>query len=250
MGQAIKEMDPNDHMVSTHVSGDYTTQNEEICRLPEMDLCAVDAYHNSPDPLHIVQLMRETAVYNNAFGKPVLITEFGGSSQASNLEHLGKSLHAALWASPAIPIGGTPMFWWWGLIEEENFYVCYQALSRFMADEDRRDPTSTMIPASLRINGVEAPSLRNVCLRGKTLCLGWIYDSLNYGESDPRGDATIANLHLVLSDMERGSYAVEFWDTTAGRCLTRDSLTTPGDTLDIPVPPFARDIAFKIKPLP
>jgi hypothetical protein len=122
IGRHVKEADPWDHPIGTHVCQDYQHQDIAIISLPEMDFCPIDAYHGSHDPAYIVQLMVATANFNNPYGKPVVITEFGGSPQAQGLDHLEDALHAALWASPCVPLGTVPMFWWWQLIEEENFY--------------------------------------------------------------------------------------------------------------------------------
>ena len=96
MGRSIKDMDPYDHMITTHVCGDFTHQNRSIVALPEIDFAAVDAYHDSPDPTFIVGLMARTAEFNNPFAKPVVITEFGGSTFAQRVKHLEDTLHAAL----------------------------------------------------------------------------------------------------------------------------------------------------------
>lgn len=247
MGKAVKDMDPYDHMVSTHVSGDYTVQNKAIISLPEIDLCPVDAYHGSPDPLHIVTLMRQTANYNNPLGKPVLITEFGGTSSAQRLKHLEETLHAALWASACIPLGGTPLFWWWQLVEEENFYPKYDAISKFLKSEDMRDPELQMYTPELLIDGAEAGHLAAQCLKNRNRALGWIYHSEDFSSVDLQGNTMVTNLTLRMKDMCDGNFYVEFWNTIAGRPVAKISVQTENKVLIVNVPGFIRDIAFKIR---
>jgi hypothetical protein len=260
MGRAVKEMDPNRHMVSTHYSGDYNVQNGDIVALPEMDLAPVDAYHGHSDPMAIVDLMQATADFNRSFGKPVMITEFGGSHMAQGVQHLEDTLHAALWASPCIDLGGTPMLWWWMAVEEENFYPQFAALKRFVDGEDRRDPTLQSCYAKYAVppeaTGTGGVRLRvgdgrpnNVgvwCMKNGKRALGWISRTKDYSAINPRGAPTVAELTLMLDSMEQGTRLVEFWDTAGGMPLRRVEAVVSGETLSVPVPSFARDIAFKV----
>lgn len=248
MGHAIKTLDPNDHMISTHYHGDYKIQSKAIIALPEMDLCPVDGYHSSADPLYIVELMRLTAVYNNAFNKPVLITEFGGSHVAQGLKHLDDTLHAAVWASMCIPMGGTPLFWWWGLIEEENLYPRYGALSRFMQGEDLRDPGLKMVNASL--TGPHATGLGVRCLKSADRAYGWIHATKDFSTRDPQAKPDLEGVQLGLPGMAPRTYTIEFWDTLHGRVVHKGEAQATTAALTIPVPTFARDLAFKLKPKP
>ncbi len=247
-GRYIKSIDPNRHLVSTHVCGDYKRQNTNIIALAEMDHCPVDAYHGSDNPLHIVTLMRETAEFNAPFRKPVQITEFGGSSRGQDIKHLEEALHAAVWASTAIPLAGTPMFWWWHLIEEENFYPMYRAVSRFVAGEDRRDSALKPYTPALYDGAYAATNLAVVALKGPARVTGWLYHATDFERVDPRGDAVTRGIVMKLQDMRGGDFEVEFWDTLAGEVRAREQVRADLGQLTIPVPPFARDVAFRVRP--
>lgn len=249
IGREVKELDPYDHLITTHVSGDYGKQNPAISSLPGIDFCAVDAYHGSPDPLQIVDLLRRTAAHNARFRKPVLVTEFGGSHMAQELHHLENTLHAALWASACTGVGGTPLFWWWQLVEEENLYPKYGAVSRFMAGEDRRNPA--MQAALPRLTGdPPATRLASQCLKDRSHALGWIYRTRSFEAADPTDTGSLSGLALTLTDMDDGEYQVQFWDTVAGRPVADVHAAAEKGSLTVAVPPFARDIAFKVKPDP
>jgi hypothetical protein len=235
-------------MVSTHVSGDYNVQNTNIIALSQMDFCPVDAYHGNADPVFIVDLMRRTAEFNNPFNKPVLITEFGGSHMGHGVKHLRETLHAALWASTCIPLGGAPMMWWWQLIEEEDFYPEYGAVARFMEGEDRRGAGMKRWLPELVVDGEVGASIGVECLRDRGRALGWIYRKWNFGNIDPSGEPGAVGLVMRFWRMEEGDFAVEFWDTLEGGMRERVEVVVGEDgVLTVAVPAFARDIAFKVR---
>ncbi len=246
MCAAIKEMDPNRHSISTHVSGDFGMENKEIVQLPELDFPACDAYHGSDDPVHIVDMLKDTAKFNNPFGKPVMATEFGGDSGGQRLKHLAETLHAGLWASTCTPIGGTPLFWWWQLIEEENLYPEFTAVSRFMKDEDLRDPSLAMAKPQLE-HADKAAGLSVWSLKNMTRAQGWICRRTDFSAIDPTGDAITTNIVMKIRDMSNGTYKVEFWDTNAGNPMPAFDAQVTNESLRVAVPAFTRDIAFKIR---
>lgn len=248
MGGEVKAMDPYDHLIATHTCGDYTHQNKDIISLPEIDFCPCDAYHNSPDPLFIVELMQRTATFNNQFDKPVLITEFGGTAMAQGLKYLTDALHAALWSSSCTPLGGTPLFWWWHLIEEEELYPMFAAVNRFMEGEERRNPELKRRGTAVKRDGEAAAGVDVESMSDGAQAVGWLYVTSRFPHIDPRNDPPRQKgLALHIPDMAAASYTAEFWDTIAGVPVHSTNVTSSGDSLRVPVPPFSRDIAFKVR---
>jgi hypothetical protein len=243
---AIKKMDINAHMVASHVSADYAVQRKEIVQLPELDFASVDAYYDDADPLHIVDLLKSTAEFNNDFAKPVLVTEFGGTSLAQRLRFLSDTLHAGLWSSTCTPVAGTPLFWWWQLIEEENFYPEYTGVANFMKNEDPRDPTLKMDKLDInRTNdGVE---LKAVCIRNNRRARGWICRRADFSSVDSNGQAVTSNVVAALRNMSNGNYRVEFCDTKTGDPVTKIDMEVTNEVLSLNFPAFSRDIAFKAR---
>ena len=244
MCSAIKKMDINAHMIATHVSADYTVQNKEIIQLPELDFASVDAYYDDTDPLHIVDLLKSTADFNNDFAKPVLVTEFGGTSFAQRLRFLSDTLHAGLWSSTCIPVSGTPLFWWWQLVEEENFYPEYTSIANFMKNEDPRDPTLRMYKLDIN-RTIDGGELKAVCLRNDRHARGWIYRCSDFSSIDPAGPAITSNVVASLPKMSNGNYRIEFCDTKTGNPVAKVETEVTNEVLRLDLPAFARDIAFK-----
>ncbi len=245
---SIKEMDPNDHLISTHTCGDYTHQNPDMIALKEIDHCPVDAYHGSQDPLHIVTLLKSTANFNNPYRKPVLVTEFGGSPSGGSTSYLRAALHSALWSSTCIPVSGTPMFWWWGIIEEEDYYPIFAAVSRFMEGEDRRDARADCTYPMLKSAGTtNGPLFSAAAYSSPTNGLGWVYYAASRWDRPLPQAATADDLSLKLSGMENGEFDIEYWDTDRGTVISRTTATAKNSHLIIKLPRFTRDIAFKAR---
>ena len=195
--------------------------------------------------------MVETAAFNNPFGKPVLVTEFGGSAMAADLGHLRREVHAALWASTSSAVAGTPLFWWWQVIEEENFYPMYRAVANFMEGEDRRDPA--LLARPIRLTNKEGGHIRPELLAGVLLAspekaYGWVHlGPLQFATQNPESGSKQKNYWLNFEGTEGAIYRFEFWDTVQGTVVTRLDERVRGGRARIEIPPFARDIAFKVK---
>ncbi|MDD5707607.1 MAG: DUF5060 domain-containing protein [Kiritimatiellae bacterium] len=253
MGDYLRATDPNRHLISTHLSDNYQITNPELAKLPQLDHCAVDAYHGSPDPLHIVQLISGTAAFYAPFAKPVLITEFGGSSMAAGLTHLKRELHAALWSSMATTLAGAPLFWWWQVVEEQNLYGMYAGLARFMADVDRRDPRLSPVKLTLAMSdgtAVAPAQVDSVCQASPDLALGWVFIRPCFaGEGKPM-DPPIENLQFTWQGCSNTLYRVEFWDTETGHAIKRSEIRAVDNRLTAAFPPLSRDMAIKIRSRP
>jgi len=255
MADHLRAIDPNRHLVTTHYSGDFTVQNPALCQLPQIDHCSVDAYHNGP-PHQIANLVTGTAQRNNTFGKPVLITEFGGSPMAAGAEHLRQEHHAALWSATASPVAGTPLFWWWHVIEEADLYSVYTAVHRFMKDVDKRDPRMVFINAVLKAEDLPGkppqPPLTAICSASPTQAIGWIYSRNGFaGVRESGGEMLKLDVYNLVVELDGFTpnqvYLIEIADTVSGHTVKRFDLRATNGKLVFNVPPFTRDTAFKIR---
>lgn len=256
IGDHLRAIDPYKRPVCTHVSNHFPQQNPDLCKIPQLDHCAVDAYHSGA-PHQIANEVVGTANFNNPFGKPVLITEFGGSPMAAGAEHLRQELHAALWAATAVPLAGAPLFWWWHVIEEEELYPVYKAVSRFMAGVDKRDPQMVLVKPQLKISDQPGkppqPPVEVICSASAEQALGWLWTRRGFEgvrsapESGTRVSLLIYNLVVELSGMiPDAPYSIEIVETITGQTVKRFDLRAKEGKLVFLLPPFERDCAFKV----
>ncbi len=251
MGRWIRERDPYGKLMGSHVSGDYRRQHPDLLRLEEIDFMPINAYHGEQNPLHVVDLLLRSADFGARFEKPLLVTEFGGTPMASQgVFHLEDELFAALWASTVVPVAGTPLFWWWHLIDEEGWYGKYAAIARFMEGVDRRDPEAELIEAPVLEGDRTHRELRGLVYRSPRGGTAWVFAHRRFPELTPDGPPLATNAVLRINGLSEGPYEVEFWDTVRGERTARARHETRQGRLDLPLPPFARDLALKLRHRP
>ncbi len=257
MSEYLKKIDPRHHLVSTHFSTNYSRQSPPLCSMPTLTHCCIDAYHDG-DSLNLFQLIQGGAAQNEMYKKPLLITEFGGSPNGSDLRSLRNQLHVALWSAPANSYAGSPMFWWWHVVEEADLYPLYAGFARFMKDADPR-------VGEHRLQGLWLPK-PETCTNQVGNLVGSLCASLDRGFAwfcvdngylfetlDPSGPKLHTDFKLELDTVpEKGTLRAEFWDTVKGEPAENGKidLRIKHNKVEIPIPPFARDIALKYVILP
>ena len=280
MAAYLRAHDPMRHLISTHTCTDYTRMAPELAGTPGLDHVCVDAYHTQADPLYVVELLAKTGQEPHLSVRPCLVTEFGGTPNAAGIGHLRRELHAALWSSLPCGLSGVPAFWWWHVVEECDFYPLYAAFARFVADEDMREPAflrtgdiaelsppDSSHPDSRAPSRVEphpdsrAPSrveqagaspagpVFRVLSLSRDRAYGWVYvGGPAYVRADPAGPAVFEGYRLSLDvpEWEGAVFTVEFWDTLRGQSVRRIDIRVREGHFDVPIPSFARDIAFRI----
>ena len=247
IGAYIKANDPYHHLVSAHVSNDFNFLNPEMCKAPELDFLPLDAYHHTV-PERIVALAAGTADAGAAYGKPILITEFGGSPMAAGREHLLVEQHAALWSGACVPLAGLPMFWWWQVVDENNLYGRYTAVKRFLENVDPRETSAKRVAVTLSVpeGGDKAllEAFDAVCTASPEKARGYIYSKHfpRSGETAPEAGTLTAS----IDGFTPGLFRVEFFETETGKSVRRFDVRTKDNLLPIPVPHFRSDCAFKV----
>lgn len=252
MGDYLHAIDPNQRMRACHLSSSYRIQNAIMAALPQLDFNPLNAYHFSDNPLQTAALLRQTVEANRPYGKPVLVTEFGGSHMAASTAHLRQDLRVGLWTSTATALAGTPLFWWWQVIEEQNLYPLFSSLSRYMDGEDRRDPelqAVTLAVSDAEGNSMGGNRLDVSCLASPRQAYAYLAVQAAVrqraaGNDDPLPRQTGLRASLPVGD--NAQYAVTFWDIDAGVPLRRIDVRARDDRLDIELPPFTKDLAFKL----
>jgi len=243
-GDYLRELDPNDHLI-TH-SGS-PVDSTRIWSIPTLDIVQDHLYEIEDWTDTLVSLLREWQLtYDD---KPFLLGEYG-YVDPPELDPLGIRLHNGLWTAPMSGALGTGMFWWWdSYVHEGNHYQHYTGISAFFADEDLTEDdwlmTSARVSQNASIQGIQSPD---------TLLLRVInrdYNDVYYREQYAQvGEAvtfpTIDNARVTLAWMTAGTYEIEWWDTLSGTIIAEETTDTTG-TLILDVPPFDTDIAVKIK---
>lgn len=245
MAGHIAEQDIYDHLLTTHWSSNYTVINYPIANLPELDILTTDAYTDQFGRTdQMMEYLEGTATYTDSIGKPVVITEFGGHPMGDSLGVLRKQLHLGNWFGFFSKAAVLPMMWWFAIIDEEDFYREYAAISAFMERED---------PRGMRhySQNLHDKGLKLEVLKGDRRMLIWGYDAAYfYSKIESERPSQRTGVKLTIDGLERGDYVVQHWDCSDGTAIHEESLNV-GDkgTCTLRIPDFEADFAIKILPV-
>ncbi|HUU42370.1 MAG TPA: DUF5060 domain-containing protein [Planctomycetota bacterium] len=246
-GRYLKQIDPWDHMISTHFCHDEAAGS--VYSLPEIEFTPGDLYVSN-----IVTSMRNKWLEKKGYNKPTFISEFGRADYNKQME---VNFHGGLWASSIVPMAGTAMVWWWNWIDDEDLYFHYKAVARFNRDartgklEDRRGKDWQLSSADVRRGDDEHPALRVLGRQTDTEAHLWIYDTLIFNQNDGRryADApSFVGAVLHVGGLRKGKYRVEFCDTTTGEVTGTETVDLTDKRLEVPLLKVQVDLAVKIKP--
>jgi hypothetical protein len=190
----------------------------------------------------LLNLLRGTASFAVAKGKPVLVTEFGGSPHADSMGNLIKQAHLGVWTGFFCGSSVAPLFWWFALVDEKDLYGIYPVLARFMEGEDRRG-------MSTNVDEISRDGMMINELRGKKKILVWGFDTEYYlSSTENLTPETHADFVLTLRRVPAGTYDVEYWDFERGGVAKRETVKAgAGQALKLSVPPFRKDFAMKLR---
>lgn len=240
----VKDLDPYDHIVTTHWMLSYKQINPPVATIDDLDVLTTDAYYM--DRRHGVArclaLIREGTQFGRRFNKPLVVTEFGGSPHADSLQNLIKEAHTGVWTGFFCNAAIAPFFWWFGLTEEADLYGGTKALGAFAASEDRRT--------------FEQPERHHVgpflvrTLRNERRFLAWVADLEYYfSDQENRQPEARSDASVRYTGLQPGAYQLQIWDTRSGNILSERALTVSSSgNGTISLPEFTRDIALKIIP--
>ena len=242
IAQYVKQIDPNDHLVTTHYSSGYYREDPDLVGMPCIDYTVTDGYRaDQAQHKDIVQIVNDTWRFNAQFKKPTFITEYGGRNAVESPHVLAMDLHCGIWASYVSPTGATPLFWWFHFVEDHDQYFQYKALAAFDAGLDRRG--LGLEPSTVTFDG-DAGRLKAQSLVGPTAALLWVYDRDLPREK--RDFAPIRGAKARFAGLGAGTYHVEFWNTYTGSIERRLRLDIGDSSAVLPLPDFAKDIACKV----
>jgi len=243
MTEYLDRTDPWRHLVTTHFSTTYSRIKSTLVTLPGIDYITCDAYILGGGS--IIPLVLATAQTFNAYGKPGLVTEYGGSPFGRTPAALRSDLHGGIWATYMTHTAGTPLLWWFQFIEKDDAYWNFKALAAFNAGEDRRGQ-------GLVSSTVTFPNphhdLGALALQNPRMAYVWVYSRSAMEQMPaPNLAPTFRQISIRLAGLLDGSYTIEVWDTRQGTVLARLNLPAAGGYLTVPLPDFRTDCAIKIK---
>ncbi len=271
MAAYLRSIDPYDHLITT--SSDIESSLADIWADPNIDLVQVHDYE--PNLVNRDVRFRGYAEnLNAAYGKPVIIGEFGlpgNPSPEINFDpvdaaplddreaHLLQAthLHNAAWASAMS--GSGAMSWWWGAYIHSSPSE-HRAPPDFPANERINPPLRDFFAGEdlagmgLDVSSVTAPG--NVVVLGLdngSEGFAWIRDAQNeYGTGAGPGDIdgrTISGVSVAFAGFADGTYRIEVHDPWGVVPLDDSRLAVVnGGTLSVALPDFTRDLAIKIRP--
>jgi hypothetical protein len=174
-------------------------------------------------------------------GKPVLVTEFGGSAGATSRARMAIEHAIGPWAGLVSGHAGSPMLWWFEWLDQEERFGVYGALNRFLAFEDLRDPQAGCIAPNPtgKTGGLWC---RAWSRPGRAL--GYLLDN-DWGRGGVERAIGGAGVRLP-GEVKAGAMRLEWWDADRGVVVQRKDFEHPGGTLDLPAPDFRRHLAFKL----
>lgn len=244
MGAYIKKNNPFNQMVTTHFCISSRALQWEM---PEgLDFIHSNGWVNV-DGFSDSQIEAILQYYDRMkkFGKPAFISEYGGHWAGSEKEIMIRDLHTGLWANYMTPLAGSPQFWWWNLVDEENLYFHYKALASFTEGEDRRGKDLQQKTVAVE---EETGHLSAIALGNSNTAYVWVYNFLT-ALRIPAEKKLFGNAQIIVNDMENGKYRIEFWDTYTGKIAGEKISYADNGILKVKLPDIETDIACKIKGL-
>ncbi|MFH1023352.1 MAG: glycosyltransferase [Planctomycetota bacterium] len=268
LGDYFRRLDLGRHPVSTEFNNDVGFP--EIWRLRGIDYTQLAAYNVGSG---LVRNLEECVEPLAQYPKPMILEEYGGHWSGGGMKMLAQEIHDGLWAGWMMPLGGTPMAWWWNFVLEKGLGRHYRRFAEFIRGEDLRDIRWNFG----RVEIAGDPHLTALVRRGPDRAYVWVYypyfadiavdrggtgrhepitrayESRTRGKFDPLADPAAAMFRAVegasieFPGMEAGDYAVEFWDTWSAKPPETAKFTADGGRLVVKLPALTRDVAVKVR---
>ena len=239
------------HPCTTHWSGDYNVPDRNLVKLPEMDAIAIDAYHRGK---FLPQLLNNSTYHEHRglsqYGKPLVVTEFGGNWDACPIPQLEAEHASGFWAAFMSGHAASPHLWWFEWVDQEQHFLPYRAINNFIAGEDLRNPKARSVKLDIRKpdDSSGGPIIWSRAWAMPGSILGYCID-YHWGDK-----GTTLTLHqnmsiLISKNAKAGNMQLEWWDANLGTKLKQEIIEHKGGALRLQIPEFRRHIAFKLKRL-
>ncbi len=282
MADALKTLDPFGHLVTTSSDDppSGTPGFDLIWRLASMD--TIQSHHYIGPPSYRDFYIRQyVAAAQKTYGKPVIVGEMGVKANSApecnfnpqnfltdtnvpssertpaNRDHMiaGTTLRNGIWSAALTQSGA--MNWWWGCYMADDqrqnrlppdfplHARLFPPLVSFLGGED--SSSSPLSTATLQTTG----QILAYGLQAPSGALVWARDTRNaygtgYGPAATEARAT-NGATVTLSGLDPGSYVLSLYDTYGnGDLISQSEVTASGSILDVDLPSFLGDVAFKL----
>lgn len=245
---ALSGADPYGRAVTTHWCGDWTAADRTIAAIPTIGYLTIDAYHGEGTALAglLCQSTRDPLAPGAGLavlGKPVVVTEFGGSPGACAEPRLEAEHALGPWVGFVSGHAASPMLWWFEWIDQGARYGVYRALSRFIAGEDLRGKDAACVAPTASADGTP---LWCRAWRDGTHWLGYALDPA-WGVSGGEGRAFSGGTLTLDTEVSARELTVEWWDADTGAVVGTARVTHGGGAPAFAMPGFHRHLAFKVR---
>lgn len=242
MGQYLKEIDVNRHLVTTSTS--RSSDGEPLFSLEEIDFIPDHFYGHG-----IADTTLEQWCWQAKYGKPYFVSEFASGHEPKDVQEdrQGIHLHAGLWLSFMTPTAGNAMPWWWDIhVDKHDLYHQWRALTKFSAGEDRRGRNFEIVVADVETSKTTTASIRG--LLSPSVAYLWIFDEEPILKPGLAGRPLLAaGAKLELEGLLGGQFRVEVWDTHECKILQESTVTTEDGRITVTLPESDKDLAVKLK---
>ncbi len=245
MAAYLKSIDPWKHLVCTHICL-YWSYGDELWQLPEIEYIQADAYWKRRDIG-----MNECWEGKKQYRKPFLFIEYGPqtASLPISYEAWQQDFRVGMWVSNLMPAAAPAQFWYNREWEEHKLWRYQSGLIAFNRGEDRRGKNLKSLSATCRAaNGIP---LDVQAMGNGTSGAFYVYSFDNLAVPDPHNvpaERVIPSATVALPGFRNGTYTLEYWDTIAGQVVATTSCQVTNGLILAETPPFAADLACKIRP--
>lgn len=209
MSRYLKRIDPYGHPVTTSISH---RDIEGLNAVPDIDINQKHIYCNTGGiPAEILR-------YENRFGKPYVIGEFGFEwDWSKNFDEFGEEMdrdfRRGLWYGIFSPTPVTPMSWWWEYFENRGMMDYFRGV-RLISDRMLADGQGAFEALSVTCPPAEAMSVR---------CGDAVYVYLHNNSSE-----AISRAAVTVNLAVQGRYAVQVFDPVSLAWGEREAIATDG----------------------
>ncbi|NRA37499.1 MAG: hypothetical protein HRU15_05120 [Planctomycetes bacterium] len=242
--------------MATHWSGDYRTADIDVLRLAEIDLACLDAYHwqgglfgkRSFKYLYDVLVNSTNHVKDGlqSVGKPVVVTEFGGSPLAAPVAQLTAEHNSGPWIGLVSGHAMAPFLWWYEWVDQQDQWHPYRSLQNFLGGEDLRHVQARSLSLACYFSGNKSLDLwaRAWAYPGNVFvyCLDKQW-SLNGKDAALHHGGELR----IGGQVAAGSFTVQWWDPSRGCVIQQQQIMHKGGELFLSMPEFRRHLALKCK---